>query len=198
MSANQSKSASAPSRSIAILLLTIVAFSAVAFIQGATKFKLGLDLRGGTSVTLTPRATQGSKVTSGAIEQAVGIIRQRVNSLGVAESEVTSQGTGINSQIVISVPGQTGQQIVKLVGETAELRFRQVLAEGNATAKSSASDTKTATLPSGVSQDINAKYASLDCSNTANLRGGSTDNPGDTIVSCNRNGSTKYIDTRNV
>ena len=193
MSANQSKSASAPSRSIAILLLTIVAFSAVAFIQGATKFKLGLDLRGGTSVTLTPRATQGSKVTSGAIEQAVGIIRQRVNSLGVAESEVTSQGTGINSQIVISVPGQTGQQIVKLVGETAELRFRQVLAEGNATAKSSASDTKTATLPSGVSQDINAKYASLDCSNTANLRGGSTDNPGDTIVSCNRNGSTKYI-----
>ena len=193
MSANQSKSASAPSRSIAILLLTIVAFSAVAFIQGATKFKLGLDLRGGTSVTLTPRATQGSKVTSGAIEQAVGIIRQRVNSLGVAESEVTSQGTGINSQIVISVPGQTGQQIVKLVGETAELRFRQVLAEGNATAKSSASDTKTATLPSGVSQDVNAKYASLDCSNTANLRGGSTDNPGDTIVSCNRNGSTKYI-----
>ena len=67
------------------------------------------------------------------------------------------------------------------------------MAEGNATAKSSASDTKTATLPSGVSQDVNAKYASLDCSNTTNLRGGSTDNPGDTIVSCNRNGSTKYI-----
>ena len=193
MSVNPTKTASGKSRSIAILFLTLIAFSAIAFIQGATKIKLGLDLRGGTSVTLTPRATQNGKVTAAAIDQAVGIIRQRVNSLGVAESEVTSQGTGVNRQIVISVPGQTGQRIVQLVGQTAELRFRQVLAEGNATAKSAAADTKTATLPTGVSQDLNTKYANLDCSNVKNLRGGSTDSPSDTIVSCNRSGSTKYI-----
>ena len=138
MSANTSKSVSGgnrPARTIAILLLATIAFGAVAFIQGATKIKLGLDLRGGTSVTLTPRASEGGKVTTGAIDQAVGIIRQRVNSLGVAESEVTSQGSGVNRQIVISVPGQTGQRIVQLVGQTAQLRFRQVLAEGAATAK---------------------------------------------------------------
>ena len=193
MSANQSKSASAPSRSIAILLLTIVAFSAVAFIQGATKIKLGLDLRGGTSVTLTPRASEGGKVTTGAIDQAVGIIRQRVNSLGVAESEVTSQGSGVNRQIVISVPGQTGQRIIQLVGQTAELRFRQVLATGTATAKSAAADAKGATLPNGVTADINAKYAALDCTNVKNLQGGSTDSPSDTIIACNRGGSAKYI-----
>ena len=193
MSVNPTKTANGKSRSIAILFLSIIAFSAIAFIQDATKIKLGLDLRGGTSVTLTPRASQNGKVTASAIDQAVGIIRQRVNSLGVAESEVTSQGTGVNRQIVISVPGQTGQRIVQLVGQTAELRFRQVLAEGNATAKSAAADTKTATLPAGVSQDLNTKYANLDCTDVKNLRGGSTDLPTDTIVSCNRSGSTKYI-----
>ena len=97
MSVNPSKSAAGsnrPVRTIAILLVAMVAFGALAFIQDAAKIKLGLDLRGGTSVTLTPRASQGGKITSGAIDQAVGIIRQRVNSLGVAESEVTSQGSG--------------------------------------------------------------------------------------------------------
>ena len=199
MSANTSKSskpssgANRPVRTIAILLLAIIAFGAVAFIQGATKIKLGLDLRGGTSVTLTPRASEGGKVTTGAIDQAVGIIRQRVNSLGVAESEVTSQGSGVNRQIVISVPGQTGQRIIQLVGQTAELRFRQVLATGTATAKSAAADAKGATLPNGVTADINAKYAALDCTNVKNLQGGSTDSPSDTIIACNRGGSAKYI-----
>jgi preprotein translocase subunit SecD len=195
MSANLNKSsgASRPTRTIAIVLLTIIAFSAIAIITGGSKIKLGLDLRGGTSVTLTPRASEGGKITTAAIDQAVGIIRQRVNSLGVAESEVTSQGSGVNRQIVISVPGQTGQRIVQLVGQTAELRFRQVLAEGTGATKSAAADGKSATLPAGISQDLNAKFAALDCTNAANLRGGSTDAPSDTVVACNRNGSNKYI-----
>lgn len=123
-----------PGRSLLILLLIFVALGATAFIQGASSVRLGLDLRGGTSVTLQPRIVPGSqgKVTSAAIDQAVSIIRQRVNSLGVAESEVTSTGTGTNRQIVISVPGDTGRRIVELVGQTAELRFRQVLVEGAA------------------------------------------------------------------
>jgi len=129
-SSSNSKSAKTSgksAKSIAILGVALIAFSAVAVIQGATKVKLGLDLRGGTSVTLTPRASEGTKVTNEAISQAVEIIRQRVNSLGVAESEVAAQGSGTNRQIVISVPGETGEKIVQLVGQTAELRFRQVL-----------------------------------------------------------------------
>ena len=140
-------------RTIGILFLTIFLFAAIAVVQGATKFRLGLDLQGGTSVTLQPRVSQGGKVTTEAIDQAVGIIRQRVNSLGVAESEVSAQGTGTNRQIVISVPGETGRRVVDLVGQTAELRFRPVLAEGNAAATSSSADTKTATLPAGVSPE---------------------------------------------
>ena len=124
------KTASRPERSLALLALALVVLIALAFLQSATAVRLGLDLRGGTSVTLQPRIAPGEsgKVTNEAIDQAVSIIRQRVNSLGVAESEVAAQGSGTNRQIVISVPGDTGRRVVELVGQTAELRFRQVLA----------------------------------------------------------------------
>ena len=117
------KTAARPGRSLAILGLVLVAMTSLVFIQGATSVNLGLDLRGGTSVTLQPRIAPGEagKVTSESIDQAVSIIRQRVNSLGVAESEVTAQGSGTNRQIVISVPGDTGRRVVELVGQTAEL-----------------------------------------------------------------------------
>lgn len=117
---------------VALLVILIAGASAI-FLQGTTKIRYGLDLQGGTSVVLQPRidGTSGT-VTAAAIDQAVSIIRQRVNSLGVAESEVVSQGSGINRQIVISVPGESGQRVVDLVGQTAELRFRQVLAVGSA------------------------------------------------------------------
>jgi len=195
MSAITPKSAKTPAhpgRSIAILAVAIIAFSLLAIFQG-TSIKLGLDLRGGTSVTLQPRASQGGKITSAAIDQAVGIIRQRVNSLGVAESEVSAQGSGTNRQIVISVPGETGRRIVDLVGQTAELRFRQVLASAPATASAgSKSDSKTATT-TGVSAAINAQFAALDCTKATNRQGGGGDAPTDTIVACDRTGVSKYI-----
>jgi preprotein translocase subunit SecD len=185
------KSSGRPARSLAILAALIVALLATAIIQGATAVRLGLDLRGGTSVTLQPRASNDSnKVTSEAIDQAVSIIRQRVNSLGVAESEVTAQGSGTNRQIVISVPGDSGREVVDLVGQTAELRFRQVLAETSGAA-GTASDT--ATPASGVSAAINAQFAALDCTKVKNLQGTGADAPTDTIVACDRYGMTKYI-----
>jgi preprotein translocase subunit SecD len=154
---------------------------------------LGLDLQGGTSVTLQPRASNdANKITSEAIDQAVSIIRQRVDSLGVAESEVTAQGSGVNRQIVISVPGESGRRVVDLVGQTAELRFRQVLATGAGVANPS--DTSTAATPAaGVTPEVNAKFASIDCTNVSNLQGTGTDNPSDTLVACSRDGGTKYI-----
>lgn len=186
------KTAARPGRSLAILGLVLVAMTSLVFIQGATSVHLGLDLRGGTSVTLQPRIAPGEagKVTSESIDQAVSIIRQRVNSLGVAESEVTAQGSGTNRQIVISVPGDTGRRVVELVGQTAELRFRQVLssASGNPAAADAA-----ATPATGVSADVNAKFAALDCTKAENLQGTGTDAPTDTIVACDRAGVTKYI-----
>ena len=186
------KTAARPGRSLAILGLVLVAMTSLVFIQGATSVHLGLDLRGGTSVTLQPRIAPGEagKVTSESIDQAVSIIRQRVNSLGVAESEVTAQGSGTNRQIVISVPGDTGRRVVELVGQTAELRFRQVLASGSG---NPAAADAAATPPAGVSADVNAKFAALDCTKAENLQGTGTDAPTDTIVACDRAGVTKYI-----
>ena len=185
------KTTARPARSLAILALVLIALTGLVFVQSATAVRLGLDLRGGTSVTLQPRIAPGEsgKVTNEAIDQAVSIIRQRVNSLGVAESEVTAQGSGTNRQIVISVPGDTGRRVVELVGQTAELRFRQVLA----TATSTGAADPAATPAAGVSAEVNAKFASLDCTKAENLQGSGADAPTDTIVSCDRAGLNKYI-----
>ena len=196
MSANKIANTQARAvRTISILLLSVLALTGLSFVIGATSFKLGLDLQGGTSVTLQPRIEDGEtgRVTAEAIDQAVEIIRQRVNSLGVAESEVSAQGTGINRQIVIQVPGETGRRIVDLVGQTAELRFRPVLAEGAPNATSASTDTATAILPPGVTPEINAQYAALDCTLPQNRQGGSSGNEAATIVSCDRGGFNKYI-----
>jgi preprotein translocase subunit SecD len=185
------KTSGRPGRALAILAAFLIALLATALIQGATAVRLGLDLRGGTSVTLQPRAsTDAGKVTSESIDQAVAIIRQRVNSVGVAESEVTAQGSGANRQIVISVPGESGRRVVDLVGQTAELRFRQVLAESSALAGAGGGD---ATPAAGISADLNARFAALDCTNPANLQGTGADAPSETIVACARTGTAKYI-----
>jgi len=180
-------------RSLVVLAVILLGLILTTFIQGATSVRLGLDLRGGTSVTLQPRASNdANQVTSEAIDQAVSIIRQRVNSLGVAESEVTAQGSGTNRQIVISVPGDSGRRIVDLVGQTAELRFRQVLAEAAGIA--TPTDTSTAATPvAGVTEELNTRFASLDCSVAANLEGTGADSPADTTVACSRDGGAKYI-----
>jgi preprotein translocase subunit SecD len=187
------KSSGRPGRTLAILTGAIVLLIAAVFIQGATAVRLGLDLRGGTSVTLQPRLGVGEtgKVTSEAIDQAVSIIRQRVNSLGVAESEVASQGSGTNRQIVISVPGESGRRVIELVGQTAELRFRQVLAEtsGVPTPITDAA----ATPPAGISAELNSRYAALDCTLPANRQGTGSDVATDVIVACSTDGGAKYI-----
>ncbi|NDI47521.1 protein translocase subunit SecD [Modestobacter sp. CPCC 205251] len=84
---------------------------------------LGLDLQGGTTVTLTARTPGGGPPSQVDLEQARSIIEQRVDGLGVAEAEVVTEG---DSNIVISVPGDDGDQAREL-GQTAQLRFRGVI-----------------------------------------------------------------------
>ncbi|MFI7537787.1 protein translocase subunit SecD [Streptosporangium sp. NPDC049376] len=84
----------------------------------------GLDLAGGTTVTLQPVTPNGTAPTEESLDLAVGIIRNRVNGSGISDAEVAKSG----DNIVISVPGVGQEEVVKLVGTTAELRFRQVMA----------------------------------------------------------------------
>lgn len=185
------KSSGRPARALFLLAIMILGLVATAVVQGASTLRLGLDLRGGTSVTLQPRATNdANEITAEAIDQAVSIIRQRVNSLGVAESEVSAQGTGVNRQILISVPGDSGRRVVDLVGQTAELRFRQVLATAPGLP---ASGGDAATPVAGVSPEANAAFAALDCTNPASLQGTGSDVPEQVVVACDRNGGSKYI-----
>jgi preprotein translocase subunit SecD len=181
-----------PVRALVLTLVLTVALGGLAFGVGARKLNLGLDLRGGTSVTLQPRVQTGEtgQVTSDSINQAVAIIRQRVDSLGVAESEVTSQGTGSNRQIVISVPGETGRRIVDLVGQTAELRFRQVLLEAGATP--SAQDDSLLTNAS-LTDAEKSKFKALDCSKPESLQGSGGDDANTGLVTCSRDGGARFI-----
>ncbi len=84
---------------------------------------LGLDLQGGVEVILRPVPTE-EEITPEALEQALEIIRNRVDALGVAEPDITVQG----SNIVVQLPGVDDQdRAITLVGQTAELRFRPLL-----------------------------------------------------------------------
>ena len=83
---------------------------------------LGLDLQGGVAVTY--EATGDGAGDEEALEQALDIIRQRVDALGVAEPDITRQG----ETIVVELPGvDDAQRALDLVGQTAELRFRPVI-----------------------------------------------------------------------
>ena len=119
---------SRPARGLIALLIVLVALLAWAFWPGtANTVRLGLDLRGGTQVILVPKpVTAGAEITDEQLQQTVAIIRQRVDGLGVAEAEVTTQGTGNGAAIIVSVPGAEQDRVVDLVKRTALLDFRPV------------------------------------------------------------------------
>lgn len=94
-------------------------------ITGTWVPRLGLDLRGGTTITLTARTVDGSAVPRENLETARTIIQNRVDSLGVGEASVTIQG---NDQIEVAVPNVGSDELVALVGTTARLSFRPVIA----------------------------------------------------------------------
>ena len=181
-----------PARTLTITVLVTAIFFGVSAAIGATSINLGLDLRGGTSVTLQPRLETGQEgqVTAEAIDQAVAIIRQRVNSLGVAEAEVAAEGAGTNRQIVISVPGETGRRVVDLVGQTAELRFRQVLLD--ASAVPSVDDDKLLEGSQLTAEQI-ATFKALDCTKPESTLGSGGDDANSLIFTCDREGSSRFI-----
>src|SRR5699024_3337477 len=86
--------------------------------------KLALDLEGGTQIILQAQSRDGSPIDADAMEQARQIMSQRVNAMGVAETELTVQG---GTNIVIDVPGQIDQETSQAIRQTAAMSFRPVL-----------------------------------------------------------------------
>jgi preprotein translocase subunit SecD len=113
-----------PGRYLAFFILIIVALYSLVFFTGDGKPtpKLGIDLQGGTRVTLTARTPDGGTPTRESLDQARQIIETRVNGIGVSGAKVVLDG----NNVVITVPGEQGDQ-AKNLGKTAKLGFRKVV-----------------------------------------------------------------------
>ncbi|MGW0294695.1 protein translocase subunit SecD [Streptomyces tuirus] len=141
---------SKPGRSLALILIAIVALTGGMFASGHTKPRLGIDLAGGTSITLraVPEAGNESAINKTNMDTAVSIMERRVNGLGVSEAEVQTQG---RDNIVVNIPkGTNSEQARKQVGTTAKLYFRPVIATEVSGGKDAASPSPSPTgSPSG-------------------------------------------------
>ncbi|WP_199788617.1 protein translocase subunit SecD [Streptomyces sp. 351MFTsu5.1] len=118
---------SKPGRALALILIAIVALTGGMFLSGHTTPRLGIDLAGGTSITLEAKADQGSAINKANMDTAVEIMNRRVNGLGVSEAEVQTQG---DRNIIVNIPkGTNSKEARDQVGTTAKLYFRPVLAQ---------------------------------------------------------------------
>src|SRR5918912_489023 len=114
-----------------VLALVVVLLGVAAYFiflnQPVTRStQLGLDLQGGVSAQLQGSQTGGGKVTREEMVQAADLIRQRIDRLGVAEPDVRVQS---ENQIVVQIPGvKNPDQVIRIIGSTAQLGFYQVLA----------------------------------------------------------------------
>ncbi len=120
-----------PGRALIPLVLLIAAVfgglgAGVTWSDASWTPNLALDLEGGTQIILEPQVDNGAEITTEAINQAIEVIRQRVDSSGVAEAEITSQG---GQNIVVALPGQPDEATLDLVRQSAQMRFRVLLVE---------------------------------------------------------------------
>ncbi|MFG2563509.1 protein translocase subunit SecD [Streptomyces sp. NPDC048496] len=130
-----------PGRALALILIAMVALTGGMFLSGHTTPRLGIDLAGGTSITLKAQSQPGKPdaINQTNMDTAVSIIERRVNGLGVSEAEVQTEG---RDNIIVNIPkGTNSKQAREQVGTTAQLYFRPVLAvtDGKATPTGTAS-----------------------------------------------------------
>lgn len=186
----------------AFVLIVAVLYGLIYFTGTDRTPQLGLDLRGGTTVTLAARTPDDAAPDREDLELARQIIEQRVNGLGVAEAEVVTEG---DSNIVISVPGDDGDQAREL-GQTAQLRFRPVLVGPEVPAPAPAEPTDGAEPTDAVEEEAptrapdappvsreeaQAGYDALTCGpeNTT----GDVARPEDYVPACSEDGAAKYL-----
>ena len=216
---------SKPGRLLIALIVLLLGGVVWAFWPGTdSSVRLGLDLQGGTQVILVPQpVVEGTEITEEQLAQTVEIIRARVDGLGVAEAEVTTQGSGNSAAIVVSVPGLGQDRVVELVQRTALLNFRPVwnvlspfsidpadadaaggAAEGDAAEGDAAESADESASDGGAqsaeivqapdySPEFQTEVDALDCIDPVNLAGGTPDNPTEWLGACDQSGAQKYV-----
>ena len=174
-----------PWRSLATLFAVFISLSYLIVTGNSLQPKLGLDLRGGTTIVLQPQIADVGKVTPESITQAISILRQRIDGVGVSESEIRAEGSGANTKIIVSVPGTTQRELVALVGQTAKLSIRPVLFAGSALTAIGGVN-----FPSYIDSKSRSSYGELNCKSEITS---STDDPSKNLFSCDESKSTKYV-----
>ncbi|MBD8703419.1 protein translocase subunit SecD [Frigoribacterium sp. CFBP 13712] len=179
--------------------------------------ELALDLQGGTQITLAAQLQNGETVSSQQLDQAVTIIRQRIDSAGVSESEITKQGS---QNIVVSIPGRPDNATLERIEASAKLSFRPVLftgaassaevggeADGASASPSAGSttapytpnpdleSTPTASPTNGsdlawITPQLADVYENYNCAADNDLATAPDDEP---LVTCSTDGTAKYI-----
>lgn len=171
--------------------------------------KLALDLEGGTQVILSPQLSDGQTVSEEQLNQAVGIIRQRVDASGVAEAEVMTMG----NNVVVSVPGQIDDETRARIEATAQLELRPVLLTGSAIVVDPSADPSAApsaapvdpnlsdvpaTTPvdasdlAWITPKVQAEYDTFNCS-TLDARTDTVADPAKPMVTCDFTRTQKFV-----
>lgn len=162
-----------PLRTLLVFLAGVLALYAIMAYSNIWTPKLGLDLRGGTTITLTAENSSGTgSVDPASLELARTIIQQRVDSIGVGESQVTTSG---DNQIIVSVPNVAPDKLNEMVGQTAQLYFRPVYSVEQVTPAAVATPTTSVSPTAGTSASASptnggATVSAPSSSPTANRR----------------------------
>jgi preprotein translocase subunit SecD len=164
--------------------------------------KLALDLQGGTQIILEAQLAEGQTVTDDQLNQAVSIIRQRVDASGVAEAQVSTQG---GTNIVVGIPGEPDRATLERIQSSAKLEFRPVLIAGAASPEDGIgappivefddTDFVAPLNPSDlawITPDIDAEYQAKNCF-VLDLDGANIADPEKPLVACSTDGFAKYI-----
>ena len=206
--AKRSPLAAARGALLSMVLLMVVMVAGIfgsTYSGGSWAPKLALDLSGGTQMILSPKVNGSSEgnVSQEQLNQAVEIIRQRVDGAGVSEAEVTTSfGSGNN--VVVSVPGTISSETRQLIQASANMTFRPVLVAGEGAAVAQESRTADDKLPkpsanptdgsdrNWITADLYKQYEAKDCTAARNEDADSAD-PTKPMVACSADGKEKYI-----
>ncbi|MFF2841615.1 protein translocase subunit SecD [Paenarthrobacter sp. NPDC057981] len=187
------------------VVLTVVLAGGVMTGHASWAPKLALDLEGGTQMILAPRVEGATDINEEQLNQAVAIIRQRVDGSGVAEAEISTQ-SGRN--VVVSLPGTPSKETRDLIQASADMNFRPVIAAGDPAAipaeqrtpddqlnKPTAEPTNASDI-NWVTPDVQKEFEALDCVNPSNEKRDRSD-PAKPLVACepatDKTPATKYI-----
>lgn len=195
-------------RTLAFLLLTLLGLGGLNWLTVSTESgqwtpKLALDLEGGTQIVISAQLPEGQADPSPEqMQQAVAIMRQRIDAAGVSEAEITTQG---GRNIVVSVPGEMDEQTRERIQNSAKLEFRPVLqADQQANSQilppealpENPATTPTAAPtdpsdPAQITEQMNLDFQQFNCA--TDVKPANEIDPAQPLITCSEDGTEKFI-----